>query len=154
METNVTILKPTIVYSFLMSVSNLMFAGFLYFLGLNFTNASIFFTIGTWWFGLRFIYRFFYIRSFTYKFYDDHVLYSYGLFSTQSFPFEYYRIRTQTSHASLLMRIIGVMNINVYTTNVANGQFTIWGVPKSTLLYNLRENVNINRSLNNVHNFE
>lgn len=101
-------------------------------------------------FFLVFTYRVIYLQSFVYTFEADQILIRYGVFSLTKEYVELFRVKDFNTHQSLIMRLIGVMRVNIFTSDITQKVIQIKGVPNSDFLLALRRLVLQSRKNNSV----
>jgi uncharacterized membrane protein YdbT with pleckstrin-like domain len=148
---DVHVLKPTVFYTFLKLLSLIFLMAGVWF-GFEFIPGKDLYRdiiLGTIF--LIYVYRFFYIQSFTYKFEADLIIITYGVFSTSTNYIELFKVKAFDQYQSFLMRIIGVMRVNIYSSDLIKKHIDISGIPSSNFLIELRRLVNKSRANNNVY---
>lgn len=145
------ILRPTVLYTFLSQAGYMLLMGLIWF-GLEMGKVpqpykeiilAVLFLI--------FVYRTIYAQSFSYTFEADQIVVKYGIINIHKEYIELFRIKDFNMYRSFLMRMIGVMQINIYSSDVTQNELNIRGVPKSDFITEIRRLVLQGRRNNGVY---
>lgn len=82
---------------------------------------------------------------------EEQIIYKYGVFSITTEFLEMYRIRDFIIKEPFLLRIIDTMIITVVNTDKDNANLSLAGLPKSNIILELRELVELQRQDKNVY---
>lgn len=154
------LLKPNMYYVMLKPIGFIILAAFLLFLtlfGFTFLKNEMFLFIGI---GLSsvalliYVYKFFYIKSITYKITKEQIIYLRGVFTITTDNIELYRVKDFTVKRPFLMRIINAMNFSLMTSDKTHPVFDMIGIPKSNIDHVIRKLVEDQRRIKGVREFD
>lgn len=154
------LLKPNMYYAILKPFSFVVLAVLLLVLtlyGFNFFKKEMFLFIGislSSFALLIYIYKFFYIKSITYKITKEQVIYLRGVFTITTDNIELYRVKDFTVKRPFLMRIISAMNLSLITSDKTHPVFEMIGIPKSNIDIVIRKLVEEQRRIKGVREFD
>lgn len=154
------LLKPNMYYAILKPFSFVVLAVLLLVLtlyGFNFFKKEMFLFIGislSSFALLIYIYKFFYIKSITYKITKEQVIYLRGVFTITTDNIELYRVKDFTVKRPFLMRIISAMNLSLITSDKTHPVFEMIGIPKSNIDIVIRKLVEEQRRNKGVREFD
>lgn len=103
---------------------------------------------------LRVIYGIMYYRLILIEIYEDRLSLKEGVFSSSKNFIELYRVKDYAVYQSLFMRIFGIMNITLHTSDKTSPVLSINGVPKSNIVDVIRGYVEKQRKLKGVREFD
>lgn len=89
-----------------------------------------------------------------YEFTDDLIIYKHGIFNVKTDFIEMYRIKDYSKYQSLLMRIFGVMNIGIHSSDKSHPILILRYLPNIDILNNLRTLINEGRSKHGVYELD
>lgn len=146
-----TTISPSLLWAVIFPIRTLLFAILFVRLGLWIpTYSRIFFLISLPLF-LYYIYRVLYIATTKYELNADHIRYTRGLLGIKDDYINYYRIKDLRRYRSLFMRIIGVMEVTLITSDRSEPILTLKGLPLSNVQEYLRNEVEMARLRNGVY---
>lgn len=96
------------------------------------------------------VYRIAYLRSFRYEMTPACIRFSAGLLFRRTDVLEYYRIKDYIQTQSLVMQLLGLMNLTLKGTDPETPVVTLTGIPVSDLVDELRERVQADRASNRM----
>ncbi len=143
-------LRPTFFYTFISELGSLFLMGLSFFVLHFFKVPELYINIAMLLLFIRLVYRFLLAQSYSYTFEADQIIIKYGVFNIYTQYIELFRVKDFNMYRSLLMRCIGVMRINIYTSDVTQKILQIHGVPKSDFVLELRRLVMQSRRNNGV----
>jgi uncharacterized membrane protein YdbT with pleckstrin-like domain len=79
-------------------------------------------------FGIISFFRTIYILTWTYTFYDTHLIEEKGILVRSSTQVDFTRIRTVRSDSHILMMMVGIGNVSMATSDVYVPELVLWGV--------------------------
>lgn len=141
------ILRPALSYA--VWKSGLLIGLSLAFLVLAWTLSPLF-VFGSLAMVLAAVYRIAYLRSFRYEMTPAYIRFSAGLLFRRTDVSEYYRIKGYIQTRSLVMQLLGLMNLTLKGTDPDTLVVTLTGIPVSDLVDELRERVQAARASNRM----
>ncbi len=156
---NITIMKKiTLKISFIFALYKQAPYIFLFFVFIilsfvfeQYQNAILFLSL---FFPLRALYGFIYYKVLSYDLYSDKLNMIEGVFARRKNFIELYRVKDYSEYQSLFMRIFGIMSIVLYTSDKTNPVLKITGIPKSNIVEVIRNNVETQRKIKGVREFD
>lgn len=102
-------------------------------------------------FFLIYLYRFLYIVTTRYTFNSDHIKYTRGILGIREDYINYYRIKDIRVYRSVPMRIIGVMEVTLITSDKSEPVLNLRGIPTCNVHEVLRNEVELSRRESGVY---
>ena len=99
-------------------------------------------------------YGFFYYILMDIRLYDDRMIFKEGVFSKKTNFLELYRVIDYNIYQSFFMRIFGIQNIILITSDKLNPIVKIKGLKNNNIVENIRLKVEIQRKAKGVRYFE
>ena len=148
MTDQVIILKPTFSYAFLRCLGWMGFSGLIILVAFYFEWPLL-------WFGISLpvgiiFYRIMYWRLIKYEITIEQIKYSRGIFQRQVDFLEMYRIKDFDQKQSLLMNLLGIMNVRLMTSDISHPMLELKGIPVSNITDVIRQSVEQSRRENRV----
>lgn len=144
------LVRPTSGYAVIMNLHYLLIIPFLIF-GLSLLPQFSSFIIGgaTILF-LMALYSYFMIRKTKYEITKAQLKYSRGIFTLTTDFLEHYRVKDIVQQQPFILRLIGVMNVVIQSTDKTHPVLVIRGIPLSNIADTIRDLVEHSRKLNRV----
>lgn len=105
-------------------------------------------------FVFRVVYGILYYRLILIEIWEDRLSLREGVFTYSKNFVELYRVKDYSEYQSLFMRIFGVMNITLHTSDKTSPVLKLNGVPKSNIVDVIRVAVERQRKLKGVREFD
>lgn len=103
---------------------------------------------------LRIIYGLVYFKLLKYELYKDHIVTKEGVFVNRLNFLELYRVKDYSVYQSFFMKIFNIMNIQLITSDRTSPILNLKGIPKSNIFNQIRENVEEQRKIKGVREFD
>ena len=103
---------------------------------------------------LRIIYGLIYFKMLRYDLYRDRLISKKGVFTYHLDFLELYRIKDYTVYQSFFMRVFNMMTIQLVTSDRTTPILNLKGIPKSDIFHLIRENVEEQRRIKGVREFD
>ena len=91
-----------------------------------------------------------YWRMVKYEISDSRIKYTRGIFQRQVDFLEMYRIKDFDQKQSLLMNLLGIMNVRLMTSDISHPMLEMKGIPVSNITDVIRQSVEQSRRENRV----
>lgn len=105
-------------------------------------------------FFIRMIYGILYFKLLRYELYKDRLATKEGVFTNRLDFLELYRVKDYRVYQSLFMRLFRMMNITLITSDKTNPVLHLKGIPKSNVFNLIRNNVEDQRRIKGVREFD
>lgn len=102
----------------------------------------------------RIIYGLVYFKLLKYELYKDRIIIKEGVFSNRFNFLELYRVKDYSVYQSLLMRLFNIMDIQLITSDKTTPILNLRGIPKSDVFNLIRKNVEEQRRIKGVREFD
>lgn len=108
------------------------------------------------WFSLAIalclVYRFFYLRSMSYKFTDEQMIYEHGVFKRTRDYCELYRVIDFREESSFLQQIFGLKTVTIYSGDRSTPRLDLIGISSiDNIIPVIRERVTVNRRRHGIY---
>ena len=103
---------------------------------------------------LYLVYRYLYVTRMVYVITSEQLKYECGVFSCNRDFIELYRVVDYSEQRSFLQMLFGIKTISIYSGDRTHPRLDLIGIDnKSDLISTIRERVEINKKLHNIHEF-
>ena len=103
---------------------------------------------------LRIIYGIIYYKLIRIEIYEDRLSLKEGVFTSSVNFIELYRVKDYSSYQSFFMKVFGIMNATLYTSDKTTPILKLKGIPKSNIIDVIRLKVENQRKLKGVREFD
>jgi len=103
---------------------------------------------------LRIIYGIIYYKLIRIEIYKDHLSLKEGVFTSSVNFIELYRVKDYSSYQSFFMKVFGIMNVTLYTSDKTTPILKLKGISKSNIIDVIRLKVENQRKLKGVREFD
>ena len=103
---------------------------------------------------LRIIYGIIYYKLIRIEIYKDHLSLKEGVFTSSVNFIELYRVKDYSSYQSFFMKVFGIMNVTLYTSDKTTPILKLKGISKSNIIDVIRLKVENQRILKGVREFD
>ena len=144
------IIRPTTGYTVLLNLHYLLIIPFVIF-GVTLFPSFIEYILGVAAAGFFIgLYNFYFIRTIVYELTRSQIKYSRGVFTLTTDFLELYRVKDIVQLQPFLLRLIGVMNLTIKSSDKTHPCLVLKGIPLSNLADTLRDVVENSRKNNRV----
>lgn len=103
---------------------------------------------------IRIIYGLIYFKTITYILFRDRLVSKKGVFTNQFSFLELYRVKDYEVYQSFFMRLFHMMNLQLITSDKTDPILNLRGIPKSDVFNLIRKNVEEQRRIKGVREFD
>jgi membrane protein YdbS with pleckstrin-like domain len=103
---------------------------------------------------IRIIYGLIYFKTLKYILFKDRLVTKKGVFTNQFSFLELYRVTDYEVYQSFFMRLFNIMNLQLITSDKTDPILNLKGIPKSDVFQLIRENVEEQRRIKGVREFD